>query len=315
MKKLKLLGMLMLSFFLSLTIVKADEKLTEGIFDEMPKLEDIAEGYSAFYIVTNHDNSNAGKWIIMKNSDIEFDIYIDDEYSFQFGDDSYDESIEFLEDDYNETQEDYKTSLEKYEDGSKCYNGIADSIKILENVKMELDKKVLVSGPISVVARGVTPVYDEFFIPLFLIDRFPIKYTFTYKTPENLPEVEDGLTRKYYAVMYDANGLDLSSECRTNIGLLNNYVVEEIDDSDNDGEFEISYDGRDVNLLILYEDVDPSKEKPVEETPIEDVTETSTKEEIKPANTFDGITNYAGITVVSLVLVLGTVLYFKKKYN
>ena len=290
MKGLKVLVVFMIAAFFCLVSVTAKEGLTEGIFDTRPDDEDIAEGYGAYEI---SEGEEEGKWMVVKNSEIDYEIEFNDSLKEMMN------SRENLMEAINFELEAFDKDIKNCENNAQCHRS-DDEIayfkglkKVLEEFKKECEKHEYAGGGAYYV-KLVTP--DGY--KLYSVISHDINVSL--ELPEDMPEVAEGYTRKYYVVINDRR-----YSYEDNRRYHKTVVIDDVTVND-DGILEFSYDGFDVIYVIEYEDVEIPKEETVEETP---------KVEVKPADTFDGITTYAGITIASLALVLGAALYLKKKYN
>lgn len=303
MRKIKLFGLLAFSLFFSLVNVKADGGLTEGIFDECPDISDIAEGYAPFYAF------GIDKWVIVKISDISYEIKFWKSFPvFESKEellDSIDEGIEPLESKVGEDSSLCNSDNDNYDE---CFY-----LSQIKNFREECEKHTFV---------GLGVIYADFFTPDgYKIDadsglRYgllnPINVTI--ELPDDLPDVKEGFTRKYYVAIFDHGSTPYVGRSMQDVRVI---TIDDVKVND-EGNLEFAVDSMGFSAVIQYEDVEISEEEIIdttEETPIIDITEEVLKEEIKPANTFDGITNYLCMALISLVLILGITLFVKKQYN
>lgn len=100
--------------------------------------------------------------------------------------------------------------------------------------------------------------------------------------PEDLPEVKEGFTRKFYVIRVHEGEVTVIDDVTVN----------------DDGTVTFKSDKFSAYALA-YEDV--AKEAP--------------KVEVKNADTYDGIVGYVVMAAISLVLVAGASLYLKKRFN
>ena len=116
------------------------------------------------------------------------------------------------------------------------------------------------------------------------------KIKFSLTLPEELPEVKEGFTRKYYIIRVHGTEVEVLD------ATLNEEGNEVIFETDKFSEYALAYND-------------------VEESSNETTTPEEKKDEVVPPDTFDSIISYIIITVVAAGLTIYTSLYLRKRFN
>lgn len=223
-------------------------------------VEIVPKGSDVYQVI---GGDNDGKYIVVKEEDLEITTEVD----------------ELNKEDIEDEIAGYLEAYEKAKNGEIEYD--EEDMEFFEFVKEFKDTvdKYNVIGYYEISALKVTEDNDVVDLPSEISEPVEVKLVL----PEELPEVKEGFTRKYYVVR------------------VHNGEVTVIDDVTVNDDGTVSFKSDKFSTYALaYEDV-------VNETP---------KEEVKPVDTFDGgIVSYIVMMVAMLGMITYVSLYLKKRFN
>ena len=169
-----------------------------------------------------------------------------------------------------------KEIYEKYKNGELEEELDEDEIKELEALKKAIDEieKYTIIGFYDISLNGVTE--EGYAIVPFEESEEPLEITL--ELPEDLPEVKEGFTRKYFIIRIHGD--------ENEVTVIDDVTVDE------DGNIKFKSD-KFSTYVLGYNDV----------------------EEVEAPNTFDSIISYIVLALVMIALVGCTSLYLKKRFN
>ena len=315
MKKIKLFGVMLLTLLFSVVCVNAEEeKVIGGVYKSIP--DNIAEGYKAYRIM---EGEHQFEYVVAKESDIKYDI------KYEYLTEEYDNGIQGFFDAWDKLKKDVDEALAEYDKQLAENPDDEELLKEKEQLVqyfnyqieyMDTIKKYNIIDVCGIAVTGLTP--DGFRVSLSEINfsenaysvegvKLPEAIEVEFNFSKELPEIKEGMTRKFYAIGFHLLEFDDTIQNFPRGATYETNIIDEVD-VEEAGKAKFKSDKFSIFTLV-YEDVETPKEEVKT-----DVTE-PVKQEIKNADTFDGIVDYVILSVVSLAFIFVSSLYIKKKYN